>query len=268
MAKKTAKKSIFVSDYISKIGLSPKVLTTILGIIALTGGTYGGYTIYRDISRTNSPDMQPVYMSRVLDGDTFELESGETIRLSEINAPEISECYGPEAKAELEKLLRGLPLRLVKDIQGADNYGRLIRYVVVENSDPRADNILVNRYIIEKGFAKYSPNENNLYQNKLIATENMAQSQQLGLWKNCPQEKTVTDDTRNIEPTSQPTDSKCVIKGNISDIGYGRKYLLPGCPNYNTVKIDPKKGEGYFCTEAEAQKAGFTKNESCLSTGK
>jgi len=36
---------------------------------------------------------------------------------------------------------------------------------------------------------------------------------------------------------------------------------LEGCPNYNRVK-DTRKGEAFFCTEAKAKKAGFTKSES------
>jgi len=39
--------------------------------------------------------------------------------------------------------------------------------------------------------------------------------------------------------------------------------LLPGCPNYKRVKIDPRKGEQYFCTEEEAKDAGWEKSAAC-----
>lgn len=49
---------------------------------------------------------------------------------------------------------------------------------------------------------------------------------------------------------------KCNIKGNISSKGV-KIYHRPGDPNYNGTKIDPKKGERWFCTEQEAQDAGW-----------
>ena len=53
------------------------------------------------------------------------------------------------------------------------------------------------------------------------------------------------------------------IKGNVSKNGYGKVYFLPGCADYQRVKIDFEKGDMYFCDEAEAFSAGFTKAESC-----
>jgi hypothetical protein len=63
----------------------------------------------------------------------------------------------------------------------------------------------------------------------------------------------------NVEPESED----CIIKGNISQHEAGMIYMVPGCDNYNSTKIDPKRGEKYFCTEAEAEKAGFRKATNC-----
>eukprot|EP00199_Chlamydomonas_sp_CCMP681_P007061 CAMPEP_0119105368 /NCGR_PEP_ID=MMETSP1180-20130426/3347_1 /TAXON_ID=3052 ORGANISM="Chlamydomonas cf sp, Strain CCMP681" /NCGR_SAMPLE_ID=MMETSP1180 /ASSEMBLY_ACC=CAM_ASM_000741 /LENGTH=266 /DNA_ID=CAMNT_0007090397 /DNA_START=325 /DNA_END=1125 /DNA_ORIENTATION=+ len=46
------------------------------------------------------------------------------------------------------------------------------------------------------------------------------------------------------------------IKGNINAKGV-KIYHVPGGPSYTTVKVEPSKGESYFCTTAEAEKAGF-----------
>lgn len=51
----------------------------------------------------------------------------------------------------------------------------------------------------------------------------------------------------------------CVIKGNIS-ISTGKKlYHLPGMQDYERTRIDPSKGERWFCTEAEAKANGWQK---------
>ncbi len=42
-----------------------------------------------------------------------------------------------------------------------------------------------------------------------------------------------------------------------------RYIFFPGCPNYANVKIDPRKGDKYFCSEAEAKAANFHKADNC-----
>jgi hypothetical protein len=49
----------------------------------------------------------------------------------------------------------------------------------------------------------------------------------------------------------------CVIKGNISYSGGQRIYHVPGQHYYDQTVIDPAKGARWFCSEAEAQAAGW-----------
>lgn len=61
-------------------------------------------------------------------------------------------------------------------------------------------------------------------------------------------------------PTVTPTpgEAPCLdIKGNISATGE-KIYHMAGQANYMNTNID-KEGEAYFCTEEEAQEAGFRK---------
>lgn len=59
--------------------------------------------------------------------------------------------------------------------------------------------------------------------------------------------------------TPAPTDTpQCVIKGNINQKGE-KIYYLPGQVDYARTVIDVSKGEAFFCTEADAVKAGFRK---------
>ena len=61
---------------------------------------------------------------------------------------------------------------------------------------------------------------------------------------------------------SSSSTSQCLIKGNISSKGK-KFYHLPSCPSYKQTKIDTSKGEQWFCTEAEAQAAGWVKATNC-----
>lgn len=47
-----------------------------------------------------------------------------------------------------------------------------------------------------------------------------------------------------------------LVKGNISSSGR-KTYHVPGQKFYEQVKIDPTKGEAYFCSEQDARAAGF-----------
>lgn len=53
---------------------------------------------------------------------------------------------------------------------------------------------------------------------------------------------------------------QCRIKGNISSKGE-RIYHTPGGRWYDKTKISPLKGERWFCSEAEAQKAGWRRSK-------
>lgn len=55
-----------------------------------------------------------------------------------------------------------------------------------------------------------------------------------------------------------PEPPACLIKGNISAQGE-RIYHLTGQANYGQVKIDLARGERWFCSEAEAEAAGWRK---------
>ena len=61
------------------------------------------------------------------------------------------------------------------------------------------------------------------------------------------------------DPTSTP-DPNCNIKGNISSTG-GKIYHMHGQRFYNQTIIDPLKGERWFCTEQDAQRAGWRKSQ-------
>lgn len=70
-------------------------------------------------------------------------------------------------------------------------------------------------------------------------------------------EPTVQPATPASTPDIEPAGG-CNIKGNISKKGE-KIYHLPGQNFYERTVISPEDGERWFCTEAEAQAAGWRK---------
>jgi endonuclease YncB( thermonuclease family) len=92
------------------------------------------------------------YVTRIIDGDTFELESGEIVRLLCVNAPEKGERGYEESKEFLSSLILNKKILMKADLTDKDKYSRLLRYVLVE--DVVGNILLVNRELVNYGHAK------------------------------------------------------------------------------------------------------------------
>ncbi len=126
-----------------------------------------------------------------VDGDTIEVRIGgaiERVRLIGIDTPESVardrpvECYGVEAKERTAALLPpGTRVRLERDVEARDRYGRLLAYVTrVE------DGLDVNLLLVEEGFAESRRFEPNVaHQAELDRAEDGARAARRGLWPAC-----------------------------------------------------------------------------------
>ncbi|MBL1179182.1 cold shock domain-containing protein [Pantanalinema sp. GBBB05] len=65
--------------------------------------------------------------------------------------------------------------------------------------------------------------------------------------------------SRSLSLITSLTQSKCVIKGNISVEKGNKLYHLPGMEDYESTVIHPAKGERWFCSESEAIASGWRK---------
>lgn len=180
---------------------------------------------------------------RVIDGDTFETEERQLIRLSGIDAPELENCNGPESKQALEQLILNQNL-YVKAIY-RDSGNRLISHVYNNNGS-------VSEQLIKSGMAYYSANA--VDDPALGQASDAAREAKLGIFNpKCTQQ-------------TNPNSKTCVIKGNLRIPGKGTKtYHFPGCGNYNQTLMELYKGDQWFCTESEAKKAGFSKGADCFA---
>ena len=62
---------------------------------------------------------------------------------------------------------------------------------------------------------------------------------------------------KRLQATTVPDSAtSCVIKGNINSKGE-RIYHMPGGRWYDRTKIEPARGERWFCAEAEAIAGGW-----------
>ncbi|MDD5416997.1 MAG: thermonuclease family protein [Candidatus Aenigmarchaeota archaeon] len=119
-----------------------------------------------------------VYVSKVIDGDTIVLSNGEHVRLLGINAPEKDEYYYNEATERLTELVAYKQVRLESDKTNRDTYGRLLRYVYVNDK-------MVNSKLLEEGCARlYIFESDKKYEKSFIYAENYAKNQNLGIWNN------------------------------------------------------------------------------------
>ena len=75
MKKKAVSTEEVFSQLLRKVGISQKVFLILLACVAAGGGTYGGYVITR--SEAGPSEAEITYMSRVIDGDTFEIGDGK-----------------------------------------------------------------------------------------------------------------------------------------------------------------------------------------------
>lgn len=201
-------------------------------------------------------------LGRAKDGDTLMVGQSE-VRLFRIDAPEFDQTCssngqtwscGAAAADALMELVTG------RDIQcspmGKDQYGRVLGRCSVAGTD-------INRRMVELGYATAY----RRYSTDYVSAEGRAKANRLGIWSGSFE---APEHYRHGGSTAQPqarskrtglkaaasnrahrTEASCSIKGNRNRRGQWI-YHLPGMPYY-----DQTRPEEIFCTEAEAQAAGY-----------
>ena len=224
---------------------------------------------------------------RIVDGDTLDvmLDSGKIrVRMDSIDAPEHDQPGGAASKQALAALVDGADVEL--EPNGQETYGRMV--AVVYRGDRN-----INAAMVEAGEAwvlrEYARDA------RYCEAEIAARAARLGVWALPPDRQIAPWEWRAVrrgrrdgysdysgetlercvaalgqrgdavgrpsfagaapEPQSEAAPDGCRIKGNIGS--RGKVYHLPGSAAYARTKIDPEKGERWFCSEAEARAAGW-----------
>jgi endonuclease YncB( thermonuclease family) len=199
-------------------------------------------------------------MATAKDGDS--LMVGETeVRLFGVDAPEFDQTCtrnkqawscGAAAAEQLMFLVTGKDVECVS--MGIDDHKRTLGRCTVRGTD-------VNEAMVASGYAVAY----RRYSSDYVAAEEAAKAAKLGLWAGsfeAPEQYRRTGGVKagKANSTSRPSQrsswaarapSNCNIKGNRNRRGEWI-YHLPGMPYY-----DQTRPEEMFCSEAEAQAAGY-----------
>lgn len=208
----------------------------------------------------------------ITDGDTI-VVAGTKVRLNSIDAPETDQrcidrdrrpyACGLNSREALQRLIGDKPVECVGDT--SDVYGRRLMTCAAGGRN-------VNAAMVAEGWALAFVR----YSHDYVEQERRARKRGAGLWAGAfiaPWDwrrrgpKTVilgsvsvpTDAQATLlppVPVSASPVSGCVIKGNINRRGE-RIYHLPGMTHYDWTRISERQGERWFCSESEAQAAGW-----------
>lgn len=121
-------------------------------------------------------------VTRIIDGDTVEIEDGTKIRYLLVDTPETTDndCYADNAKQFNSDLVLDKTISITYDVQCTDRFGRTLAYVYVGGQE-------VNTLIIQRGYGcvlHISPNGNDRVA-EFEALQLDAMRAQRGLWGAC-----------------------------------------------------------------------------------
>ena len=164
----------------------------------------------------------PIKVTRIIDGDTFETETGDRVRLVGINAPEIRDIFGEEAKQHLILLIEGKTVDLEPDhtSNDRDRYNRLLRYIILDNID-------INKQMVLDGYAfaylKYHFDKEAEYKDAQLSAERNS----AGIWGNSNKGKIISEQNSTKENLFNNISSEAYIIG-----GFIILLIFIGCYYY------------------------------------
>jgi len=148
---------------------------------------------------------------------------------------------GASATAALSRLVRRAKVSC--EITGSDDNDRQLGDCRVGDKDIAAQLVRGGHVFATAGF--FAP---------YTGLEEQARKEKLGIWRG---QVVRPSDYRaqKWEEAKRAAPNGCPIKGNVSR---GRRvYVLPWARGYERVKITRRRGERWFCSETEAQAAGW-----------
>ncbi|MFM7624566.1 MAG: thermonuclease family protein [Actinomycetota bacterium] len=133
-----------------------------------------------------TPAHANIRIASITDGDTVKLADGRSVRLLQIDTPELNgnECYAKEAQVALAKLLNTKgTLRLTTDpnLDKVDAYGRILRYIFKGKVNINLELVKIGAatpYFYKRALGRYST--------ELLKAAESARENKLGLWRACP----------------------------------------------------------------------------------
>lgn len=222
-----------------KVSRNSFYIFLVVFILSLTLNLFFIFKQYKNFLPKKTNKVEAVVI-RVVDGDTFDTEKGERVRLYEIDAPEYpKDCMSEDAKRRLEELIlnKNIFIEKIKN----DNFGRTLAYVFIKD-------LLINESLTREGLAYFQKaNIESQYSLIIEKSDEEAKNADRGVWSSRCE-------------TKKPG---CLIKGNFRIADHTRIYHTPDCYNYDKIIISPGTSDRWFCMEEEARAAGFIKSKDC-----
>ncbi|HRZ85813.1 MAG TPA: thermonuclease family protein [Candidatus Paceibacterota bacterium] len=112
-------------------------------------------------------------VTKIIDGDTVIIEGGESVRLLGIDCDEKGKkCYNI-AKKRIEELLLGKKVILERDIENKDQYGRYLRYIILDNEN-------IDAKMVKEGYCVARFQGDSKYKTEIQNAESYAISNKIG----------------------------------------------------------------------------------------
>ncbi len=190
----------------------------------------------------------------VIDGDTIEIH-GQRVRMFGVDAPESAQTCeasgtqwrcGHLAALALGEKIASRPVSCTE--KDRDQYHRIVAVCRVGGED-------LSAWLVAEGWAMAYRHYSTAY----VLQEDAARAAHRRIWRGKFMPPWDWRRCRRLEPAASDA-SDCKIKGNISSHGE-RIYHVPGGRYYDRTVITPPKGEKWFCTEPEAQAAGWRRSK-------
>lgn len=161
-------------------------------------------------------------VTKVIDGDTFLIEGGYSVRVLGIDADERGYSCFDEAKNKLEELILNKKVKLIKDNRDLDNYCRYLRYVFIGDKN-------VSEELVKIGAAvsRFS-SEDTKYRNEVFKAEKFARENKIGCkWRSDAKQDEIKYNLKWENLTFENTGLK-IIDACQSKYYYDQKVIVEG----------------------------------------
>jgi endonuclease YncB( thermonuclease family) len=210
--------------------------------------------VFLGLATSATPDMAAVAADppvfAIVDGDTLEV-GGKIVRLYGVDAPELGQfCLngtkryrcGYEAALILTKLVGSGPVECRPTPVDKKDKGQICSVGLVDLAEA----------MLRRGYAAAPPTSLTIYRR----VESEAKQSKLGIWRGdfiLPWE---WKEGRRLEARGDEPRQACDIKGIVSD-KKERVYAVNTDPEYAAIEVDQTRGERLFCSDDEAELAGW-----------
>lgn len=175
---------------------------------------------------------------KIIDGNTIQLESGETVRYIGVDPPDLNrkeggaEFYARQTVGYNKKLVFMKKIRLEFDTKKKDDNGHILAYVFVKKT-------FVNADLIRNGYARANVTAPNVkYKQALLDAEKKAIADDKGIW------------------LEKKKDTETYYIGNKRASGFHR-------PTCKAVEKIPEKSKIIFHNRSDAIKIGYVPCKAC-----